>query len=337
MKRLSGVRDKAVAIVSSLTESLLKQYAKADDGKWIADQHGQHLMVFHLTKGEVEKFKHFQTLGYKTLPNHLCENVLPGDSKVISEYSQRFKARNGRYAAILIDRGFILCLRQKEHWNSIAKKLRKLFFEQHVKPLKDDHNKECELLQSLIDSSSRKEKECRDFVRRYPELLLPPNGNIVDPHIWAEIEQDTHTGRYDLLIITETKQHGKIEKEAYIWELKAPQLYIFEILKGKHARVRKELVEAENQLFHYYSHLKTTGKILSEIDVKPENVKFGGIIIGCEHRFVLYNKGKINSNKALSYAESARHLREKHFYQPNGIQLLTWDNVLCQFKNSTAK
>lgn len=336
MKQASGIICQAVKMVSNLTDSLLKQYQKRDDGKWIADLQGQHLVVFHFTKDEIGKLKYFRTNGYKSLLSHICENVLQGQSKVISQYAYGFKTKNGRYADITIDKGFIFGLYNNEPWNSIAKKLKKLFSEQHVNPLKDDHNQECELLQSFINSSSHKEKECRDFLRKHPELLLPPNGAIVEPRIWTEIEQKTHTGRYDLLIITETIKRGKVEKEAYIWELKAPQLHLFEIIKGKRARLHKELTEAENQLFHYYSDVKTTGNMLSEIDVKPDNIKFGGIIIGCERRFVSYDKGKIDANKALSYAETTRHLREQHFYKPNGIQLLTWDNLLCRFKNSKA-
>jgi uncharacterized protein with HEPN domain len=118
---------------------------------------------------------------------------------------------------------------------------------------------------------------------------------------------------------------------AYVWELKAPQCYIFEKDNENRLRPSKDLISAENQLLHYVHECKGNAQFREEFRVThPDNVYFGGIIIGSNSKQV---NGDYNQEKKNMLYEKAARIRAEYFYKKIGIRLVTWDTVLDLFKN----
>lgn len=174
---------------------------------------------------------------------------------------------------------------------------------------------------------TRNESECGKWLGKVAKILLPLGDETIT---YVDSEQTSSSGRVDLIIIADSiKPSGTKIRKAFIWELKAPQVYLYEVENKNRARPSDDLYSAENQLLHYHDTISQDGSWRTRWGITPgNNVVFGGIIIGRKSNFVAKKGEDLTNAKGL--AEVANEIREKVFYQ-NKIKLWTWDEILLQF------
>ena len=176
------------------------------------------------------------------------------------------------------------------------------------------------------------ERECAVYLKDVAWILLPTlNGTIT----YVNCEQLCSAGRVDMIVIAEILEPGGgMRPGAYIWELKAPQISLFDIETQNQACPSQELLKAENQLLHYYYSVANSGHLRDRWGiVSPYYVKFGGIIIGRDRAFVKCNGKDLVLGRKL--AEQALRIRDSVFYRASGINVWTWDHILAILKNQT--
>ncbi|MCJ7632008.1 hypothetical protein MUP77_06395 [Candidatus Bathyarchaeota archaeon] len=151
---------------------------------------------------------------------------------------------------------------------------------------------------------------------------------------YVETEYRGHSGDSDYVISgTVRLELGYECVKAYVWELKAPQCYIFEKDNENRVCPTKDLIRAENQLLHYFHENRGSEEFRKEFSVThSDDVCLGGIIIGKNSRRV---SGEYEEDKRKLLYEKAISIRNKYFYVPNEIRLMTWDNVLENLKART--
>lgn len=175
------------------------------------------------------------------------------------------------------------------------------------------------------------ERECGECLKHIARVLLPAFDVTIT---YVAQEQRVSTGSIDLIVIADAVRPGNnVRHEAFVWELKAPQLYLFQMETQSRACPTPELFKAENQLLHYRDEVAKSGKLQQRWGVWPDHVNFGGIIIGRDDRMV---KPETKKNpKALQLASEALEIRELVFYKNNNIELWTWDKVLAIAESQT--
>ncbi len=179
-------------------------------------------------------------------------------------------------------------------------------------------------LQGLIEDSNNKERECREFLHHAKAALVRPT---VKEFVYVEKERRGTSGDSDYIISCKVRDETGVESvKAYIWELKAPQCFIFEKDTENRLRPTSDLIQAENQLLHYYHEYRGSEQFKNEFGVThSDNVLFGGIIIGCRKKRV---KGDYEGSKKDKLFEKALTIRKKYIYIPNQIQIFDWDYIL---------
>ena len=182
-----------------------------------------------------------------------------------------------------------------------------------------------EELKTNIDSEKHTERGCGALLKQIANILLPIDQGRIE---YVDSEQNVSSGRIDLIVYAECSQiSGSLKKIAYVWELKAPQLFLFEIDTSSRAKPTEDLYDAENQLLHYHyatandGNLRETWKIIS-----PHDVKFGGIIMGKSSRYV--KEGSLDKEKARKLAGHTFDIRQHLFYKQNEMKLWTWDYLV---------
>jgi hypothetical protein len=119
---------------------------------------------------------------------------------------------------------------------------------------------------------------------------------------------------------------GRRVTTVFIWELKAPQCHVLEPDGTNKNRYRptRELIKAETQLLHYYNYALGDRYFADRYGVEVNNIRLGGIIIGCQpDRFARNAK----SEAEIKAAVSSLSLRQKYLYDPNGVRVVTWDRI----------
>lgn len=188
-------------------------------------------------------------------------------------------------------------------------------------------------LKALIDTDSKKEHECREYLQ-YVKYLLFKETTIYKHGLDAR-EYRGHSGDLDYVVSGSVWDEGGFEcVRVYIWELKAPQCFIYEIDNKNKTRLRptKDLYSAENQLIHYYHEQKGSRAFRDEFNVKADNIKIGGIIIGSQQRLV---KGDYDEKYKNTLYERSSTIRRTYFYDMAQIRVMTWSEVLRQFLSTT--
>ncbi len=183
-------------------------------------------------------------------------------------------------------------------------------------------------LEKEIKRTDRKtERECGSLLKEIAAILLP---SIDQTITFADAEVNNSAGRTDLIIIGDAVQTSgeTTRREAYLWELKAPQVYLFEIDTNCRANPTKELYDAEHQLLHYHNSTAYDESFRKKWNIlSSDQVKFGGIIIGYfPSNFVKLNG--MQELKAKALAQVATDIRDRYFYKPNHIKLHTWDSII---------
>ena len=152
-------------------------------------------------------------------------------------------------------------------------------------------------LKSSYMRKRKKKKECRAYLQHVEDILFKRPGSGIE----CDIEYRGHRGDSDYIVTGIGNVSGADLKLAFIWELKAPQSFVFEKDPGSANRLipSKDLLQAENQLLNYYDELKYSGDFLEEHEITHSQYVFiGGIIIGSnrtqlESILILQNQKKI--------------------------------------------
>ena len=137
-----------------------------------------------------------------------------------------------------------------------------------------------------------------------------------------------HSRDFDYIVVCKVCDEAGIQSnQAYIWEAKAPQCYVFEHDTQNRVKPSKDFVSAENQLLHYYEESKGSDQFRSEFGIThPENVKIGGIIIGS--RRTLVKSTTYSPETAFILYTRALNLRRQYLYGHYGIRVIIWDTIL---------
>lgn len=193
-----------------------------------------------------------------------------------------------------------------------------------------------ELCNWVRQNEKHSEKECGRWLCDFAWLLLKAHEKLggMDSY-FVDREQRTSTGIIDLLIVADVIQTDETKKrEAFVWELKAPQLPLFEIDTHDRACPTIHLFKAENQLLHYYHTVANDGALKVRYNIISQvNVKLGGIIIGRKDNIV--KPGTENPELAHILATQALDIRNEVFYQSAGLCILTWDRIINLASNIT--
>jgi len=177
----------------------------------------------------------------------------------------------------------------------------------------------------IARTDAHTEQECGSLLKEIAWVLLSrADGNVT----FLSSEQIVSTGRTDIVVLADSIQlGGSPRRDAYIWELKAPQLKLFDVKTRSQAQPTPDLYSAETQLMHYCYAVSNDGTLLRRWGVLThDHVRLGGVIIGRENDFFNMNGEDLNLGKQL--ACEAMEVRELYFYRRLNINLWTWDKVV---------
>jgi hypothetical protein len=185
-------------------------------------------------------------------------------------------------------------------------------------------------LRDLINCEDNKEHECRYYLQYIKHVLVK---NRAITYNSVETERIGNVGRSDYIISAIIDEGGNESVRAYLWELKAPQCYIFVKDTDNRLKPSVELIDAENKLLHYYYENRDNGLFHRQYSItNSDDVRLGGIIIGSKDRRVRGDYDEDLKNRLYSVAKATRD----HLYS-NDIVLLTWDDVLAYLQSSETK
>jgi len=183
-------------------------------------------------------------------------------------------------------------------------------------------------LRDLVNAEARNERQCRKYLEHARNLLVDVTSHAFLRQV---AEYRGHTGDSDYLISCRvTDGVGGQKVKAYIWEVKAPQCYIFKADTQNRVLPSDDFISAENQLLHYYDEARGSQQFRNEFEVQsPDDVMLGGIIIGS-------NRTKVSQLKRSHYDEPklqqlfqhALDLRIKHLYKEKNIKVYHWDRIV---------
>ncbi len=197
--------------------------------------------------------------------------------------------------------------------------------------MQDNSTENYNQLRKLIQADGNKELECRAFLHHVKTALIP---ETVLEFVYIDKERRGNSGDSDYVLSVKVQDETGLQAvKAFIWELKAPQCYIFEKETENRLRPSKELIKAENQLFHYFHENKGDENFKRDFQiVHSDNIYFGGIIIGRHDRWV--DGDFINVDKRNKLYEKALTIRKQYIYDRWNIRILTWDYILDLLKTN---
>lgn len=182
----------------------------------------------------------------------------------------------------------------------------------------------CRDLQRLIDDQGNRESECRAFLRYAKDLLVFPD--IADRFVDVETERIEYLGRSDYLVVANVFRSGDRYIRAYLWELKAPQCFIYEEDTRTRLKPSQDFVDAENQLLNYYYGTKESTIFRQQYEIcAASDISLGGIIIGCERTKV---RGDYTEAEKISRYNIAKRVKDQLY--DGKIKVRTWDEI-CSF------
>lgn len=189
-------------------------------------------------------------------------------------------------------------------------------------------------LKLLVDSANRNELECRKYLVHARGLLIDQTSHEC---LHETTEYRGHTGNSDYLIACRvTDGTGGHAIKAYLWEVKAPQCYIFEGDTQNRVCPTSDFISAENQLLHYYEESRGSAQFREEFNiVSPDDVMLGGIIIGSA-RTRVRSSARYDERSLQQLFQRALTLRRRHLYGESGIKILSWDRIVDYLQAQTA-
>ena len=177
-------------------------------------------------------------------------------------------------------------------------------------------------------NAGQTELKCGKYLHHAAALLVP--GTPVKIAMGAEDRNFYGSTDFVVSATLLDDQNNEIDC-AYIWELKAPQSYLFEFDdNANRCRPTLEFVKAENQLLHYVTQAQSDQLFRQRFGILDyRNIRIGGIIIGRSNDRML--KGA-SSDADTRKAKFSLSVRENIFYPAFGLRVLTWDRVLTFVK-----
>jgi len=167
--------------------------------------------------------------------------------------------------------------------------------------------KEFEDFEKLIEADKPyNELACQSLLHHATSLLLP--GTPLDTI--TILEERSYFGRADFIVsATMMEDDNRAVRSVYIWELKAPQCYLFEKDNNTRCKASDDFLSAENQLLHYAHQAMgdDTFRVRMQI-LDRANVRLGGVIIGTSKRFLRNQQSPID----LQNAQTALQLRRTY-------------------------
>ena len=187
-----------------------------------------------------------------------------------------------------------------------------------------------EELRDLIKATTNKEKECQKFL---PDIALHlvPFRVSADNILMTGREESCRTGDSEFSVSVEVDNGAVGRRYAYVWEVKAPQKYLFQLDSATNRlRPSDDLYSAENQLVNYVAELSASPNFRMKFGLTgiTDEVRPGGIIIGRKDRFVSGKAEDADKNEGL--ARFAFSTRDAYLWSPAGIRIYTWDWVCTQ-------
>ncbi|NLD35354.1 MAG: hypothetical protein GX654_00620 [Desulfatiglans sp.] len=182
-----------------------------------------------------------------------------------------------------------------------------------------------QLKKEIERTDAQTELECGKLLKNIAWVLLTiADGNTT----YVRTEQICSTGRVDIVVLANSLQPGgNFRREAHIWELKAPQVPLFDLKTQSQAQPSVHLYSAETQLMHYCYAVSNDAVLLRRWGIlSPDHIRLGGIIIGRDINFVACNEEDKTLAKQL--ACEAHEIREVFFYRKLNLKLWTWDKVI---------
>lgn len=188
-------------------------------------------------------------------------------------------------------------------------------------PISEQEFEEFEGLVRTTDS--RKERQCQKFLHYANTLLLPTS--TTDRGSVTEVRHSL--GSTDFVVFGDIATGmGPPKRKAFIWELKAPQCFLFERDDSEErCRVTKDFVKGENQLLHYFHQANRDDLNREKWQLgSRDDIHFGGIIIGSADR-IINHRGDLSF---VTKADLALNVRIQYLYLTRQIRVLTWDAIL---------
>lgn len=188
-------------------------------------------------------------------------------------------------------------------------------------------------LGALICNTKNKELECRAYLKYVRDLLV----DVTTATFLEEVEEYRgHSGDSDYLIVCRVVDAAGIEaNKAYLWEVKAPQCFLFEHDTKNRVKPTEEFIYAENQLLHYYEESRGSTQFRDEFRIThPDDVKLGGLIIGSKKTRVRGGNYDVSTLDRLY--KRALELRRRYLYGNSGIKVIIWDHFLDYLKKQEA-
>lgn len=186
-------------------------------------------------------------------------------------------------------------------------------------------------LEALVNATDgHKEKQCQPFLDQAVSLLLPRTPNQI---LMYGREEPNRAGSCDFIVSASYGSDANAERHAYIWEVKSPQTMIFEEDDSKERlRPTKGLIKAETQLGYYVQELQYSPsfRLKYGLDTISE-VRAAGIIIGRSDCACTPING-LTPDAQRARERTAFQIRRKLFYQPAGLNLLTWNDLVRWFR-----
>src|SRR5271156_5347163 len=91
---------------------------------------------------------------------------------------------------------------------------------------------------------------------------------------------------------------GRFTRHAYVWELKAPQCYLFEEDTKHRCRPTRAFFQGENQLLHYFHEASRNDRFRERMGIiDGDNIHVGGLVIGTNERML---RGSIELEKVYT-------------------------------------
>lgn len=172
------------------------------------------------------------------------------------------------------------------------------------------------------------EKACQDFLVDVALHLLPFRMQKEDI-IQTGREERSRVGDSDFSISVKVDNGAFGRRIAYVWEVKAPQCYLFtQDSAANRLQPTTDLYSAENQLLSYVAELAQSKNFKAKFGLNgiDDLVKPGGIIIGRKNT-ILNNE---SDPSRIRLAEEAYAIRDSFLWSGAGIRVLTWDWVCEQ-------
>lgn len=178
-------------------------------------------------------------------------------------------------------------------------------------------------LKALMEAKRNTEVPCGRLLSHAVPLLVSvtPSGIIE-----ARNEDRNTYGSTDFVVSCRYVTGSGLERNvAYIWEVKAPQCYVFERDRNNQRFIpTKDLLKAENQLIHYCFASTWNAEFKDRFGLRPtDEVKPGGVIIGTDERFA-----KDFGRYGRQAADQALEIRTRYFYSKYDIRVYTWNRIL---------